>query len=296
MIDTPAHNQPRRPSRCRSAAATAFVVLASIAVCRADHGPGPNDSTGSRGKMMDVTPPGDQEKVAHDHARFDRVLQKHVERDGWVDYAGLAQDSTDLDAYIVELQSAPLDALAPNDRLALLINAYNAFTLRLILDHWNDGKLKSIQDIPEGKRWDDKRWRIDGKIWSLNQIEHEQIRGKHNEPRIHFALVCAAVGCPPLRTEAYKGTRLESQLEVQTEYVHNHATWFRYDAPQNTVYLTRLYDWYGQDFHTGEGTVLDFVARYSKALRSAIEQSRKSHIEWLPYDWSLNSSANKQPR
>lgn len=102
----------------------------------------------------------------------------------------------------------------------MLINAY---TIQLILDHY---PLASIQDIPGDQRWDAVRWRVGPHTWSLNQIDHEQIRPKCAEPRIHFALVCAAVGCPPLRNEAYTAARLEEQLAGQSAYVHSHPRWF----------------------------------------------------------------------
>jgi hypothetical protein len=93
-----------------------------------------------------------------------------------------------------------------NEKLALLINAYNAFTLKLIVERL---PVQSILDIPAAERWDAVRWKVGGQVWSLKQIEHEQIRPKFTEPRVHFALVCAAVGCPPLRNEAYDASRLD---------------------------------------------------------------------------------------
>ena len=127
--------------------------------------------------------------------------------------------------------TAPIDELGRDERLALLINAYNAFTLRLILDHY---PVASITDIPADQRWDAVRWRLAGETYSLNQIEHELVRPNFREPRIHFALVCAAVGCPPLRTEAYTGELLEEQLEGQTRYSHAHDRWLRYRTGADT--------------------------------------------------------------
>jgi len=177
--------------------------------------------------------------------------------------------------------------------LALLINAYNAFTLKLILEHQ---PIESIMDIPDAERWDAVRWKVDGHVWSLNQIEHEQIRPKFVEPRVHFALVCAAVGCPPLRNEAYDADRIDQQLEDQTEYVHHHRTWLQFDARRNVAHLTKLYNWYGSDFEQNDGSVLQFAARYSPELKQALANGSSPRIEWLPYDWKLNSEKNKQPR
>lgn len=223
--------------------------------------------------------------VSFDHSRLDALLRRHVSEGGWVDYPGLKSDAADLDAYIESLAAAPFDRLGRDDKLALLINAYNAFTLRLILDH---DPIESIRDIPAARRWDDPRWNVAGHTWSLNQIEHEEIRPKFREPRIHFALVCAAVGCPPLRREAYTGAALEAQLSDQARYVHAHGRWFRFDRG-GTVGLTRLYDWYGDDFRQVAGSVIRYVAEHSADLKSALASGAPVRIVWLDYDWRLNS-------
>jgi uncharacterized membrane protein YdjX (TVP38/TMEM64 family) len=220
-----------------------------------------------------------------DHGAFTALLEKYVDAAGLVDYRGLAADAKALDAYLAALARAPLDGMGRNERLAFLINAYNAFTLRLILDHY---PLKSIKDIPEDQRWDAKRWKVGGKTWSLNQIEHEQIRPHFKEPRIHFALVCAAIGCPPLRREAYTAGRLEKQLEAQARYVHGHDRWFQFDPDANVVKRTELYDWYGGDFQQVAGSVVEYAARYSPDLRKALDAGRRPNEKKITYDWDLN--------
>ncbi len=226
-----------------------------------------------------------------DHAQFDTLLRRHVDADGWVDYAGLQKEAATLDAYISEVANAPFADLGRDEKLSLLINAYNAFTLRLILDHY---PVKSIKDIPGAKRWDDKRWRIGTMTLSLNQIEHEQIRPKFAEPRIHFALVCAAIGCPKLRNEAFQADRIEKQLEDQAHYVHLHDRWFDYEPGAKEVHLTKLYDWYGSDFEQAAGSVVQFAARYSAPLKAALDAGMKPKIKWLDYDWTLNDAKNKR--
>lgn len=114
-----------------------------------------------------------------DHARFDSLLRGHVDGAGLVDYAGLARESAALDAYLASLASAPFEERGREEELALLINAYNAFTLRLILDH---RPVASIKDIPSGKRWDDRRWTLAGGTMSLDQIDYERIRAAFREP------------------------------------------------------------------------------------------------------------------
>ena len=226
-----------------------------------------------------------------DHSAFDALLHKHVDKDGWVDYEGFRTDAVSLEAYITSIGNAPFANLGRDEKLALLINAYNAFTLRLILEHY---PIESIKDIPSAKRWDAKRWRLGPMTLSLNQIEHEQVRPKFAEPRIHFALVCAAIGCPKLRNEAYQAERIEEQLEDQTRYVHSHDRWFRYQPDAKGVGLTKLYDWYGSDFEQVAGSVLGFASRYSMPLKTALGEDKKPRIKWLDYDWTLNDRKNNR--
>lgn len=225
-----------------------------------------------------------------DHSTFDGLLRAHVDEDGWVDYESIRENADALEAYLGQVASAPFDALSRDEKLALLINAYNAFTIQLILDHY---PVASIQDIPGDKRWDAVRWRVGPHTWSLNQIEHEQIRPKFAEPRIHFALVCAAVGCPPLRNEAYTAARLEGQLAGQSAYVHSHPRWFYFDPAGNVVHLTALYDWYGGDFTRDVPTVAEYAAGAAPALRRAIADGHLPSVRWLEYDWRLNSLRNR---
>ncbi len=224
-----------------------------------------------------------------DHSGYDGLVKAHVDEDGWVDYEGIRSESPKLDEYIESIAQADFGALGRDEKLALLINAYNAFTIRLILDYY---PVESIKDIPS-KRWEDKRWTIGGTTYTLNQIEHEQIRPKFKEPRIHFALVCAAIGCPILRNEAYTGERVEEQLEDQARYVHTHDRWFQFDREKGVVRLTKLYDWYGGDFAQVAGSALQYAARYAPKLEKALESARPPRIEWLDYDWTLNDVKNR---
>jgi len=220
-----------------------------------------------------------------DHSRLDALLRAHVDADGLVDYEGLGRESAALDAYLSSLAPAPFAEMGRDEKLALLVNAYNAFTLRLILDH---RPVASIRDIPSAKRWDDRRWRLAGETLSLNQIEHERIRSRFSEPRVHFALVCAARSCPPLRAEAYVGARLEAQLADQARRVHADGRWLRFDPAAGTLQLTKLYDWYGSDFLQAAPSVEEYVAAHELSVRAALGAGQKLKVRWLPYDWSLN--------
>lgn len=231
-----------------------------------------------------ATDPG---RADFDHGEFDELLRRHVDADGLVDYAALAADPAPLETYVARLKTAPFSELGRDAKLALLINAYNAFTLQLIVDHY---PLASIHDIPTAERWDDRRWEVAGGRYSLDEIENELIRPNFREDRVHFALVCAAMGCPVLRPEAYSGQRIEEQLERQTRSVHEDPRWFRFDEAEGLVWLTQVYSWYASDFEQLHGSVLAAAARYSAALRHALDEGRPVRIRWLPYDWALNES------
>ncbi|MGF1466655.1 MAG: DUF547 domain-containing protein [Sandaracinaceae bacterium] len=223
-----------------------------------------------------------------DHGRFTRLLERVVDEDGWVDYAALRDDPSELDAYLAEVATADYDALSRDGKLALLINAYNAFTLRLILDH---APLESIKDIPEAERWTAQRWNLGGRTVSLDEIEHQMIRENFRDPRIHFAVNCASVGCPALARAAYEDETLDEDLQRAAERAHTDGTrWFQLDGQR--VSLTRLYLWYHQDFEAVAGSELAFASRFNADLAAAAEAGDVD-VAYLPYDWSLNSqSAN----
>ena len=222
-----------------------------------------------------------------DHAAWDDLVKEHVRDGGWVDYAGFAKDAGQLDAYLEKLGSlsaAEFEALSSNAQLATLINAYNAFTVRLILDYRDGGEFESIMDIPEAKRWEHEQWKIAGRTVSLNQIEHEWIRVDYDEPRIHWALVCAAYSCPPLRPEAFTGDQLDKQLAEQENYILNleHPRFVKRDGDR--LLVTSLFQWYGQDW--------DDWKRYVFA-NLPLDRSKIDEIDFLDYDWKLNDLRNR---
>lgn len=225
------------------------------------------------------------ESVSHDG--FTALLREHVDEAGRVDYESLREDEAALEAYIADLARVDLETMERSAQLATLLNAYNAFTLKLLLEH--EG-VESIRDIPRDRRWKDRRWRVGGRLVSLDELEHEWIRTEFAEARIHFALVCAAESCPPLRREAYLGDDLDAQLEEQAALVHAGERWFRYDAERNVLWLTSLYRWYAEDFQEADGSVVEFAARYSPPLRAALDRGERPRVRWMAYDWSLNNS------
>lgn len=232
---------------------------------------------------------GQRSGARFDHSVWDALLKNRVTPEGWVDYEALQYDMPALERYLKILAEVDFDALGRDEKLALLINAYNAFTVKLILDNW---PVNSIRDIPASRRWKAQRWVIGGRRVSLEEIENDYLRARFREPRIHFAINCASVGCPPLRREAYTGERIDEQLEDQTRRVHAHERWLRVDRAGRTVYLTRLYDWYRSDFEQVAGSVLAFAARYSDALANLLKDGPAPTVRWLEYDWSLNDVSN----
>ena len=211
------------------------------------------------------------------HADLDALLAAHVDARGRVDYAALAQAPAGLDAYLARLATAPWASLSRDAKLALLINAYNAFTLRLILDHY---PLDSIKDIAAADRWKAARWILAGETLSLDALEHERLRAHFREPRVHFALVCASVGCPPLRAEAYTAARLEGQLDAQARRVlAKDSEWLQVSGER--VALTPIFLWYSGDFEQVAGSVEAYARRY-------VELPDDAAMGWGRYDWSLN--------
>ena len=227
---------------------------------------------------------GADDKAAFDHSRLDALLRANVRADG-VAYDALRADAAKLDEYLAQIAAARLDSLPRDERLALLINAYNACTLRLILDHY---PLQSIRDIPEARRWKDRRWVVAGRTLSLDELENEVIRPEYKEPRIHFAINCASRGCPPLRAEAFVASRLDAQLEEQTRRAHADARFL--ELTREGVRLTKLYEWFAGDFTASGDTVLQFAARYSESLAARLKTTPAPKIEWIEYDWTLNQA------
>lgn len=219
-----------------------------------------------------------------DHSSYQRVLDQFVDEAGLVDYDRLRADQDDLDRYLDALAKADLEALGRDALLALMINAYNAFTLRLIRDQPAD--LASIRDIPEERRWDSRRFLLGGERVSLTELEHDRLRGEFREPRIHFAISCASLGCPKLQRFAFQGHRLEEQLE--TAAADSHRTPSGYAFKNSTVKLSRVYLWFARDFEEVAGGILPFAARYDSKIQDALKRGQEIRIEWLPWDWSLN--------
>jgi hypothetical protein len=228
--------------------------------------------------------------AAFDHSAFDALLRAHVAQ-GSVDYDAF-QKSPAFAAYLEALARADPAALPEPERLAFWINAYNAYTIQLVNAH---GERESIRNINKtlglGKGpWKEEMVRAAGRTLSLDQVEHEIIRKQFREPRIHFALVCAARGCPPLRTEAYTGARLAAQLDDQARaFLARSPEKNRVDVAARTARLSPILDWYRDDFGGSQAAVGRYVAAFlPEGPARRLLESGDFALEYTAYDWSLN--------
>ncbi len=213
--------------------------------------------------------------VTFSHAAWDSLLQKYVSATGQVNYKALKADPTGLQAYCRLLaENTPRDNWSRAEKLAYWINAYNAFTLKLIVDNYPTA---SILRFDGGKTWDVKRITLGGKKYSLNQIENEIIRPQFKEPRIHFALNCAAKSCPPLYNRAYTAENLEAVLESRAKQFINNASYNSISAGKAVV--SKLFDWYAADF----GDLKKYLNRYMTTPVKAT-----ATVSFKEYDWDLN--------
>lgn len=242
--------------------------------------------------------------VADEHDKWSALLQSHVRViDGGVatqvDYAGFARDRADLQTYLAQLSQvtrADFDQRPLADQLAFLINAYNAWTVELILGAWPD--LASIRDLGSFLRtpWQRAFIPLLGDTVSLDNIEHDMIRGwdRYNEPRIHFAVNCASIGCPALRHEAFRAQDLDAQLDEQTRLFLSDRS--RNYLQDNTLWVTPILRWYADDFERGWAgyqSVPAFLADYAEALGLSEAQradllAGRIRLRYLDYDWALN--------
>jgi uncharacterized protein DUF547 len=232
---------------------------------------------------------GDQE-ARFDHVLLDQLLAEHVDENGLVDYRALRRDRRKLDAYLEMVAKADFDRLPRDGKLAMLINLYNAATLKLIVER---APAESIRQIPEEERWKDQRWRLGDRTLSLDQIEHDELRAKFIEPRIHFAIVCASRSCPPLRREAYRAAKIEEQLEAQSRRFHETIHGVVINQEKRVVRLSRLYLWYENDFaQASKVSNAEYASRYSAELAEILAGKDRWSFGWIDYDWALNSQAH----
>lgn len=223
---------------------------------------------------------------APNHEIWNGLLKKYVTTAGKVNYKGFKQDSALLKKYLQLVQDNPPNekSWTRNEQMAYWINAYNAFTIQLILKYY---PIQSIKDIGSkiqipfvNTPWDVKFIYIGKEKLDLNNIEHGQLRGKFADPRIHFAIVCASKSCPVLRNEAYDPIRLDAQLDEQAKAFLNDA--FRNKIAPDNIKLSKIFDWFSMDF-TKNGNLIDFLNKYSD-----VKINTNAKISYMEYNWGLN--------
>ena len=220
---------------------------------------------------------------APDHNLWSDLLTEHVDSLGWVSYQGFVADSARLNEYLTALSLCPPNSnWTDNETLAYWINVYNAFTVKLIVDHY---PITSIKEIKKGipfvnSVWDIKFFEIGGRKMDLNEVEHSILRKQFKEPRIHFAIVCASVSCPRLLNQAYQPEMLYTQLKLQTKnFIDDYQ---KNEIGADQIRISPIFKWFAGDF-TQNGSIQEFIKPYSSR-----DLKKTAKVRYLEYDWSLN--------
>jgi hypothetical protein len=243
------------------------------------------------------------------------VLKKYVDANGMVNYKELKKDRGRLDAFVgsmATLKRKSYDKWKDEDKIAFWLNAYNGFTLKAIIDNYPikssflmsrvypKNSIRQIKGV-----WTKLKFNVMGNKLSLKHIEHEILRKEFDDPRIHVAMVCAAMGCPPLRNEPYEGKKLDVQLDDQSRKFLSDPLKFR--VGKSGLQLSPIFKWFGEDFiktygsekpYAGyegkEGAVLKFIVKYLKEdQKKWLKYKQRQEIEYQGYDWTLNEQQAK---
>ena len=218
------------------------------------------------------------------HEIWAELLGKYI-KPGGVDYAGFKKAEDRLDQYLKLLENTDPEKLLRNEQYAYYINAYNAWTVKLILTGYPG--VKSIKDFGSILKspWQKEWVRVNGEVVTLDYVEHEILRPRYKDARVHFAINCAAVSCPPLRSEPYLADTLDQQLDDSTRSFINDAN--SYKLQGNTLYISRIFKWFSEDFNED---ALGFYLQYADGdLKEKLTlQKDRTKVKYLHYDWSLN--------
>ena len=283
----------RLVSRVAGSGRIPFAVAATVAAAVAIAGCVPRSEV-LEGSLPELIERGRASGTAvFDHSDWDRLVRAHArERGRRFDYAGMKREEAALDAYLAALAAAEIPSLSGDELAALFINAYNAYTVKTILDGMTpdgDFEIESIRDIPDV--FGVEVHPVGGHTLSLDDMEHRVLRPIFRDPRVHFAVNCASLSCPPLAEHAFTGDGLEEQLEAATLRTLGDADYVRVE--DGTVVLTKILDWFGDDFtdpgnRGAEASVAAFAARYSSEARAALDENENAPVRFLHYDWALN--------
>lgn len=236
----------------------------------------------------------------HSHQKWNAVLQKAVVVRGhasWVNYKSIKEKPQELTEYLASLEAVTKDEFSHfsnDEKLAFLINSYNALTVKLIVEHYPTTSIKNtgVRTLSNlsASPWKNVFFKLLGGDRYLDYIEHEILRKSFNEPRIHFALVCASISCPALQTEAYTASHLDHQFEKAAENFLTDQERNRYIPGGSRLELSSIFKWYGDDFAKKYGSYLAFIGpRITKnpEFQKAISDG-KATVSFLDYNWNLN--------
>jgi hypothetical protein len=228
--------------------------------------------------------------VTFDHFMFDRILKQYVDDKGLVDYNGIAKDPR-FGEYMASLKTAQTDKMSRNGLLAFWIDAYNAVTIDKVIK-WRPKK--SVRETFFPGVWTSTKFFttrdhiVAGRKLSQDDIENEILRKKFKDPRTHFAIVCASLGCPPLPRFAYTEENVQTKLEEETREYINSPRGTRIDRAENTLFLSKLFNWYAADFKAKSGSVMNFIKPYlAPETLAFLKQDPK--ISYIYYNWALNA-------
>lgn len=234
-----------------------------------------------------------------DHSSWNELLKNYVDAQGMVDYTrwkATPGDVAALDAYINHLSTAEIVRGTPRDaQLAYWINAYNAVTIKGILREYPTTSIRNHTAKVFGYNiWQDLQLSVQGKPYSLEQIEHEILR-KMGEPRIHFAIVCASIGCPPLRNEAYSAEKIKEQLADNARQFFAQRSKFQFDPQRRSFAVSPILSWFAEDFGTSQAKQLQMISPYlPEPTARQVAKEGTGDLSYLDYDWNLNDQATKR--
>lgn len=219
------------------------------------------------------------------HRAFDDIVRAHAEN-GHVNYPDIQVDRR-FTQYLDQLDRVDPNGLMKDDQLALWINAYNAYAIKGILDGYSPSTA-----VGRYRYFIERNYRIGGEAINLYDLERTILIAQFREPRMHFAIVCASASCPKLQPWAYDGAQLNQQLEQVAREFINDASRNRFDRTNKIAYLSKIFDWFTEDFEAQAGSLVGYVARYVADPELARDLTAAPYrVEFLEYDWSLNGPA-----
>jgi len=228
-----------------------------------------------------------QEQPRIDYSDWAKVLKTYNNDEGKVDYEALHANRGQLDKFIDRIETAAIDQLSRNGQKAFWINAYNALTLRLIIDHF-PLKFGGIRTINWGQPWNVKL-KAAGRELTLGEIEHEVLRKwEPADPRIHFAINCASIGCPRLPDKPFTPDHLDQQLHAETIRFINDTEKVRIDREEKVLYLSAIFKWFREDFLAVKDSLTEYVKNYLGEEDKAYLENNDVSVRFLSYDWGLN--------